>query len=45
MLLRAWVPVLLALVLAGCASRSQDVLVLRLAHALGPTHSVHRAMV
>nr|MBO2490846.1 TRAP transporter substrate-binding protein [Rhodothermus marinus] len=45
MLLRAWVPVLLALVLAGCASRSQDVLVLRLAHALGPTHSAHRAMV
>ncbi len=45
MLLRAWMSVLLALVLAGCASQSQDVLVLRLAHGLGPTHSVHKAMV
>lgn len=40
------IPSLLAVGLwAGCASRSQDVHVFRLAHVLGPTHSVHQAMV
>lgn len=39
------IPVVLGGLLLGCASQEDDELVLRLAHALGPTHSVHQAMV
>ncbi len=39
------VSTLLGGMLPGCASSHDDELVLRLAHALGPTHSVHQAMV